>query len=230
MTELAGPKSPDALYLARGSETPRCRPVMTGDVFGEVSIPGVEDSAGLAMVVAHPCSMREGAHLRSHVHMARVSSEAPIPLPGWRGHYGVMPLPDLTGPSDATQRAVFELSGRVPTASLAPERRIACLDNGGIILLLQRLAFNLTRVAVELEVIYDSIAPILDEAELLEDWIAERTKSETTDWSAAIAREEESFDRAMIEEVDGSSMRKRLQDRSNRAAVQRHIRERTQAA
>src|SRR5438046_3187332 len=95
MTELAGPKSAGELYLARGDEVPQSRPLLTGDVFRGVEIPGVDDGPGLAMIIGHPCSIRDGAHLRSHVPMARVRREAPISLPAWRGFYGVMPLPEL---------------------------------------------------------------------------------------------------------------------------------------
>jgi hypothetical protein len=49
--------NPEDIYLARGSDVPIARPVFTGDVFDDVPIPGVQNQ-GLAIVVAHPCSIR----------------------------------------------------------------------------------------------------------------------------------------------------------------------------
>jgi len=50
--------------------------VFTGDVFESVPIAGVQD-AGMAVVVAHPCSMRTGAELKPRILMAAVDEHAP---------------------------------------------------------------------------------------------------------------------------------------------------------
>lgn len=88
---LESPASPEHLYLAASSdEVPTARPVMTGDVFPDVIVPGVDD-AGLAIVLTHPCSMRsDGVHLAARLLMARVATSAAIPLERWRtGHFKV---------------------------------------------------------------------------------------------------------------------------------------------
>ncbi len=62
--ELQAPGSEEELCIAAIAEDvePR-RPVMTGDVFDDVSIPGLDDGTGLAIVLTHPCSMRQSDNL-----------------------------------------------------------------------------------------------------------------------------------------------------------------------
>ena len=48
---------PSELYLARGREVSEYRPLFTGDVVSDVTIPGIQEG-GLAIVISHPCSMR----------------------------------------------------------------------------------------------------------------------------------------------------------------------------
>lgn len=200
---------------------------MTGDVFAEVEIPGVDDGGGLAMVLAHPCSMREGAHLRSHLQLARVIEGEPIPLSAWDGHYGVMPLPLLQVTDERMQRGVFELAGRVPSAVLSAKSRIACLERQGILLLMQRLAFSSTRVVIDLPTLHESIAHVLEEADLLEDWTRARleTVPDGDDPLLTIWAEEEAFEGVISAEVDGRTYRDRLRDPAERPGVRRTVRE-----
>ena len=246
MEDLARPPAvASELYLARGVEVSSCRPVMTGDVFADVEIPGVEGGAGLALVLMHPCSMRDGAHLRDHLTMCAVRKGAPILPDHWLGNFGVMPLPDLVGDGGLKHRAVFELAGRVPAKSLDLATRTACLgprgcgrrldplleqvrlfDDRGIVFLLQRLAFSNTRVAVDLETIHKSIEHVLEEANLLEQWIESTTASpgsapDHTDITAA----EATFD-ALMQRVDPGtqlSNRDMLRKPMTRAAVRRSV-------
>lgn len=228
MAGLDRPRSADELYLARGGEVSSYRPVITGDVFEGVTIPGSDGDAGLAMVLAHPCSMRRGAHLRSHVQMAPVRRSAPIGLEGWDGNYGVMPLPELQRAGEMSYRAFFEEAGRVPTGLLspdAPERRVACLSTQGILLLLQRLTFNMTRVAIDLDTLLQSIDYVLEEVDLLEEWMRNRLVLRAgDDPGAAIRREEQEFDAVLSQAVDGSTLRDGLRDPKSRAAVRRAVR------
>lgn len=203
---------------------------MTGDVFDAVEIPGVKGGAGLAMLLAHPCSMRRGAHVRDHVQMARVDVGPAITAAAWDGNYGVMPLPDLVGPGDSRYRATFELAGRVPTATLQLSRRLACLSERGITLLLQRLAFGQTRVVVDLDTLHDAIAHVLEEADLLEEWLSSRCQVADHELVAAIHREEEQFGALMNGAVNGVTRRQRLLDPKERAAVRRMVREALTAA
>jgi hypothetical protein len=200
---------------------------MTGDVFADVQIPGVEGEAGLALVLAHPCSMRDGAHLRDRVMMCAVQKGPPIRPDHWLGNFGVMPLPDLLGDGGLKHRAVFDLAGRVPTLDLDLAKRRACLDDQGIVLLLQRLTFNLTRLAVDLGAIHESIAHVLEEAALLEEWVEDRTARAGHPLDASEMKVAETEFDALMAQADpvaGVSHRDRLKDPLARASVRRLVR------
>jgi hypothetical protein len=220
------PSSAGDLYLYRGGGITACRPVMTGDVFADVEIPGVDDGPGLALVLAHPCSMRSGAHLRDRVMACRVVDGSSIRPDQWAtGYFGVMPLPDLMGTGDVGCRAVFELAGRVPTGSLDLEKRLSCLEETGIALLLQRLAFSYTRAVIEVEVLHSSVAHLLSEAELLEQWVEDRAAAAGGATATVIRAAEMEFDSLMREAdpVSGDSSRARLVDPATRASVRRLV-------
>jgi hypothetical protein len=227
MGELVVPAFPAELYLYRGEEVSACRPVMTGDVFADIEIPGVDDGPSLALVLAHPCSMRKkGAHLRDRVMMCQVSDGAPIPLAKWAdGYYGVMPLPDLYGNPSLGFRATFELAGRVPTADLDLGKRIACLDERGITLLLQRLVFSYTRAPIDTDAIHQSVAHLLVEAELLEEWVEARTERVGLEPDAAASRAAEAeFDALMCKaDESGVTNRVKLREPAARASVRRLV-------
>ena len=114
---LERPDAAEHLYLAASpEEVPIARPLMTGDVFTDIVVPGL-DNAGLAVVLTHPCSMRvDGVNLAPRLLMARVVPSNPIPLKAWRsGHFKVMPLPELLG---AHHSALFDEIGLVESSSL----------------------------------------------------------------------------------------------------------------
>jgi hypothetical protein len=226
MDQLDVPQSPDDLYLARGTDVGPFRPILQGDVFGEIEIPGVDPSDdGLAMVIGHACSMRSGAHLRTHLLMARVLPKPAVPLERWAdGYFGQMLLPELTG-HGTHYAALFEMCGRVATPSLALQKRVACLDSRGIMLLQQRIAFHHTRVAVGLAILHEVSASVLEEADLLEEWLESFAKDAQPDLAAALLREEEEFDKLMSSERNGVTLRRWLGDPSERAMVRRVVRE-----
>ncbi len=64
MTDLDAPDDPDDLYLARGDVT-IALPIMQGDVYDGVTVPGLSEEPLTVAIVMHPCSMRAGAHLRA---------------------------------------------------------------------------------------------------------------------------------------------------------------------
>ena len=222
MAGLNVPSDTDELYLARGTEVEPYRPILTGDVFREVVIPGVSDAPGAAIVLAHPCSMRQGAHVRSHVQMAAVQPGAPIGFPQWDGNYAVMPLPDLLAPRDRTQRAAFEMTGRVPSAQLNVDRRVACLSTVGLLLLLQRLAHYLTRVVIDLDTLLESVEHVLEEADILEEWVRARW-DQAADPGDLVRRSEVEFDEVMRRRMAGTTLRLALRDPKLRAGVRRSV-------
>jgi len=226
MSGLGAPASVDSLYLARGADVEPLRPILQGDVFCDVDIPGVDPSEGnLAMVVGHACSIRAGAHLRSHLLLARVRSTPYLPLDRWSdGHFREMPLPELLG-AGSHFAALFDECGRVPSNELIPDRRLACLDRQGIVLLQQRIAFHHTRVEVGLGRLHEVSAGVLEEVDLLEDWLIEFVPNGEPARQALVNTEEEAFDLVLRAERDGQELRKLLDEPSSRATVRRAVRE-----
>ncbi len=135
MAELESPASADELYLYRGDEVPRTRPMFQGDVFDDIEIPGFEDGPGLAMVITHGCTMRQGPALRDRLVVARVFPSPAIALP-WKGNFRTMPLPALIPDAAQGHWALnFEDLGAVPSKDLDLTKRVACLDDRGVVLL-----------------------------------------------------------------------------------------------
>lgn len=179
---LETPRVIDELYLARGPQVSVLRPIMTGDVFKGVDIPGVEkadgDDALLAMVVSHPCSMRDGYRLNEALQALRVLRVPVIELAAWKHHYDRMPLPNLFNESgdddvsdpDDSYAAIFELRGRVPTPEIRLEDRVACLSEEGVGFLHQRMGHADTRFAPRVGDLVAACAGPFVEAELADEW------------------------------------------------------------
>lgn len=196
MAELESPTSVDELYRYRGAQIPRTRPIFQGDVFDTIAVPGLDDGLGLVMVITHACSMRAGAVLQPRLVVARVSSSTPIAIP-WFGNFRVLPLPDLLPGSAPNHWSVtFEELGTVPSESLVLNKRVACLDDQGVLLLQQRHTHHLTRYVVETAVLYDQCANVLAEAELLEDWLSAAIADDADDnaFNERSANESSQFD------------------------------------
>ncbi|MBM7079179.1 hypothetical protein [Micromonospora humida] len=155
---------------------------MTGDVFAGIGIPGVERIEGddqlLAMIVSHPCSMRDGHELRPAPQALRVVRSAAIDLTAWKQHFDRMPLPNLQGrsgdddtaDSEDFYAALFEMRGRVPTTEINLDNRVACLSEEGVGFLHQRMGHADTRFAPRVADLVESCASPFAEAELAEEW------------------------------------------------------------
>jgi hypothetical protein len=120
----------------------------------------------------------------------------------------------------------FEDVGAVSSDAVIGSSRMACLDPFGIALLQQRYVNYLTRIIVPLQKLSTVCAPVLDEAELLEDWLE---ASLLLGISANAA--EERFD-AFIRDASrpgGVSLQDDLKDPMKRGAVFRAVRERIEA-
>jgi hypothetical protein len=155
---------------------------MTGDVFSDINVPGVEDTDGdderLAMVAVHPCSMRDGYTMKPALQVMRVLRTEVIELNAWRSHYDRMPLPNLFGRAgeddvpdpDDSYAVIFDLRGRVRTTDLALEKRVACLSEEGVGFLHQRMGHCDTRYAARVADLMAACAAPFVEAELAEEW------------------------------------------------------------
>lgn len=169
MTELDAPDNPDDLYAARG-DVPLALPIMQGDVYANVSVPGLSEEPTTVAIVTHPCSMRAGAQLRPKTTIAAVRSYRRLRREDWTGHVNVMPLPHLRDTKDWYAIDFRELA-TVPSVMLSRRARIAACSRQGILLLQQRYAFHLTRLAVPLPNLYEVALPVFTESELLTDWV-----------------------------------------------------------
>jgi len=182
---------PDVLYDQR-SEVSRARPLLQGDVFDGVILPGFGSEPRKVQIVAHPCAMRAGTVLAPRTTVAPVERYQQVTGRGWDGHLRVMPLTELlNGTHFAT---MFVDVTAAPTELLTRSRRIATLSHRGIYVLQQRLIKHYTRVEMPLEDLRRQSAPVLAEAELQWEWL-EGVLSETElDDDEAIEAEVAAFD------------------------------------
>ena len=164
-------EKPDDLYVARGDEVNPLRPLFTGDVVADMAVPGVQDG-GMAIVVAHPCSMRgKDAQLEPRVLVAAVEERAKkIGIAAWiKGHFGLMPLPDLLESGNLWVARLDDI-GKALTADIVAAARVACLSPFGVNLLQQRFIWRLTRHEVPTFQLHEASAHVFEEADLLEEW------------------------------------------------------------
>ena len=187
---------PDALYDQR-ADVSRARPLLQGDVFDEVVLPGFGDEPRKVQIVAHPCSMRTGASLTPRITVAPVEPHRQITGKGWDGNPRLMPLAELT--ADGHFATKFVDVTACPSELLTRDRRIATLSNQGIYVLQQRLIMHYTRTEMGLEVLRSQSAPVLTEAELLWDWLEQVLTEPEIDNDDLLDAEAEVFETWMRE-------------------------------
>lgn len=160
------------LYLATGEDVNPMRPIFTGDVFGDVEIPGVGTMA--AIVIAHPCSIRgRQGRVTPQTLVAAVDAHDKVGADQWsKGFFDRFPLPELP-PSGEFHVARLGLVGLASTDDLMSADRVACLSHQGINLLQQRLVFHQTRLEVHTGKFQQAFDHTYEEAELLEEWMTE---------------------------------------------------------
>lgn len=205
---------PSDLYLARGPEVNEHRPLFTGDVLGNVAVPDVQDT-GMAMIIAHPCSMRgPEAKLNDVVLVAAAEPHSPVGPGAWtKGYFDTMPLPDLT-PS-GMHVARFSQLGTARSADLSTPSRLACLSVYGVNLLQQRLIWYLTRFEVPTFRLQEAFAHTYEEADILEEWTGILCEAGWATEDAAARFE--AYIRATT--GSGSSLQQDLRDPQRRPAV-----------
>lgn len=217
----------DALYDER-TDVSRARPLLQGDVFGGVVLPGFGDEPMKVQIVAHPCAMRRGADLTPRITVAPVEPYQAVTGEGWDGNLRVMPLAGLVdGEYFATKFVDVTAS---PAELLTRARRIATLSHQGIYVLQQRLIKHYTRVEMPLEVLRRESAAVLTEAELQWDWLDQVLTDAELGQDDAIQVEATVFDRWL---GDGTPSRRillgnEIHHTDVRREVQRAARERAQ--
>ena len=174
--KLETPIGPDLLYATVGETVDADRPWFTGDIFGDIEIPGVEKSLA-AIIIAHPCSMRgKAGSLRERILLSAVHKHDKLSEEKWEnGYFNKMPLPDLPIQGDY-HAACFDQIAPTETNQLSDTKRIACLSHNGINHLQQRLIYHLTRFVVPIGNLNAAFAHTYFEADLLEEWTKQLKK------------------------------------------------------
>lgn len=207
---------PEALYDERGY-TSRARPLIQGDVFEDVLLPGFGEEPQMVQIVTHPCAMRTGPDLTSRITVAPVVPHQSVAASNWNGSLRVMPLAELVdGSSFATK---FVDVTAAPAELLTRDRRIATLTHKGIYVLQQRLIKHYTRVEMPLELLRRESVAVLTEAELQWHWVEEVLTDAELEDNEAIEAEAKFFDHWL---GDGTpSRRTLLRDEVNHTAVRK---------
>lgn len=220
---LTNPGSIDEIYLERGDVSPH-RPVLQGDVFRGIVIPGVGLEHDLIAVAMHPCTMRRGPHLVDRIKAHPVTAYENVDLEKWGdSHFRVYPLPELRGGQNCAVR--FDEVGMIPASELRRERRVATLSDRGILLFQQRQVFADTRAAISIETLGMASAAVLAEAELLEEWNEHLlADSERDDSEAALQLQAVEFDNYLGATMENSTLREMLRDEHSRSAVRKAVR------
>lgn len=175
----AGVPDWDSLYRTRRAEVVRHRPVFTGDVFEKVSVHGLGQTRTKDVIVLqHPCALRSnGVDLQPRLMVAEVRQHKVIPVEDWTGHISKMPLPDLNPSVTSGKRhraAFFDEPYLIGPNDLDLDKRVACLSQTGVNLLLQRWVHHNSRAVVATGTYQEVSSPAYEEADLIEEWVDER--------------------------------------------------------
>lgn len=214
----------DALYRARGDEVMPHRPVFTGDVFADVPVVvGGETRTRTVMVIQHPCAMRtDGVNLVDPLLVSEVRKHKVLAPEDWQGYGKLMPLPDLLPDVDTARRhqaAMFDKLHLVAPAELT--KRVACMSQRGVNLLLQRWVHHSSRVIVPTPDFQAVTSGVFEEADLVEEWCDERV-SDTLSIEDATG---ECVSWLREDSATGGGMRQRmLEEPQNRSAVRKEMR------
>lgn len=166
----------DSLYRARGDEVTRHRPVFTGDVYFDVQMAG-EDKLKNVIVLQHPCAIRkDGVTLMPKLLVGEVLGDSPLLPSEWAGgFFKQLPLAELQPTAKPRHgRAFFDKHHLVTPEELVNGRRVCCLSQTGLNLLMQRWVNHNTRVVIPTFEYQKMSAPQFEEADLVEDWCVDR--------------------------------------------------------
>lgn len=169
---LQAPDAPGLLYEYRANDEPApdTRPLAQGDVLRAVTLPGGQE-LGLAMIVAHPCSMRQGGKLRDRLVVAEVVPHQNVPLRKWpTDFFDYFPLPELEE-SGRPVSVYFHHLHSIDTSQLESCERVAVLTEYGQMVLLQRWIHHMARLVVDPQELAELIVPVQNELSLQMDWV-----------------------------------------------------------
>jgi hypothetical protein len=223
MTDREVPSSPEQLYEDVGDAL-IARPLLQGDVFHDVVVPGFGQDGDIVMITQHPCSMRAGASLRKRLTVAIVRRrKAPVTASQWQGHGSVMLLPNLFG-GGVDYEADFRDTGAVLSENLHRSQRLAALTNYGVCVLQQRLVFYLTRLTVDLTTLADAFEDIAAETELQWEWAEAALSAAAKDADTEVVLDEAGRKFAEYLDENGRERRLLLTQPETRVDIRRQVR------
>ena len=168
---LIAPESDDEI-LDLEPEALAFKPVMTGDAFVGLRVPGEPDPMDV-MVAGHHCTIRRGATLVERVPCVRLVEHQWVPYERWpdydQNHF---PIPAVADIGQGRCAALWEWTA-VPRDELLRGRRRVTLQDQGIYIFLQRLIHSLSRFAPPVTALKEASAHVLAEAELEYSWVME---------------------------------------------------------
>lgn len=207
----------DDLFEERGAVS-FSRPILQGDVFEGVVLPGFGAEPLRVQIVTHPCSMRRGPVMNERIQVAPVEPHQKVG--DWNKFGRVMPLPNLINDGKWHATKFVDLTA-VSAEELTLERRIASLSHHGIHVLQQRLVWHNTRLTLSLANFREQSAPILAEAEMQELWI-DTVLSDAEPTAAAVEAAGVEFQYWLSE--DDNKIRLELDSEANHARLRRETR------
>lgn len=157
----------------------RHRPIFTGDVFEQVRAQGLgQTRTKNVIVLQHPCALRSnGMDLQPRLMVGEVRQHKVIPVEEWTGYFSKMPLPDLNPGVTSGKRhqaAFFDEPYLVGPDDLDLDKRVACMSQTGVNLLLQRWVHHNSRAVIPTATYQEVSSPAYEETDLIEEWVEER--------------------------------------------------------
>lgn len=210
-----------SLYRARGDEVITQRPVFTGDVFFGVPVIGEEEPKNV-LVLQHPCVIRRGLVLIPKLLVAEVRPEGVNRPSRWARVPRQMPLAELIVDGTPPHYAAFFVDHQLVTAeSLDLNRRVACMSQQGVNLLLQRWVHHNSRMIAPTHEYHNVTSPQYEEADIIEEWCIDREEDGRSP-DEAMAE----IDTWLTGDRSPASPRARLEDPQQRSAIRREVRAR----
>lgn len=213
-----------SLYRARGDEVARHRPIFTGDVFERVPAQDLGQTKTTSVIILqHPCALRSnGVDLQSRLMVGKVRQHKVISVEQWTGYFNLMPLPDLN-PSVTSgkrhQAAFFDEQYLVGPDDLDPDKRIACMSQIGVNLLLQRWVHYNSRAVIPTGTYQQVSSSAYEEADLIEEWAEERLEVGLDLQEATVEAM-----KWLREDVGGVMRQRLLEEPQSRSTVRRQLR------
>ncbi|MFK4084009.1 hypothetical protein ACI2LF_07870 [Kribbella sp. NPDC020789] len=221
---MEAPEDPARLYDDVGEVSPAL-PIMQGDIFRGVELPGIDSAAELVQIVMHPCSMRgAGGRLHPRITVAPIRPIDPITSQTWKTSGRYMPLPGLLDDDDSVDLGThfIEITS-APAEAFGWSNRVAALSRAGVLILQQRLIWFHSRFIVPTRLLYRQSSPVLTELELQGDWVDAALNAQPSEDCTKIIDEATSVFQSWLDE-DKKSRRKRLQEDAQHADLRSETR------